>query len=1113
MMKQIEGDTGSLTGAATFQRVIIEEGSELLVSGEDLTSAFYLFRLPPQWVNYLLLEKPVSKRDIGLKGTGRCYLGLTVLPMGWHSSVGLMQAAHRRLALSSPLNGGAGLHELAEISRRSEFPELDDHAGWSVYLDDTTILEQVASNVAESLKGKPPPEQEQLKRAYAWWGIPTNDKKSLVRESKAERLGAMIDGKTGGTPDASETGGGLCYASRLTMAGLREAEELLEGKWDGLPKEDPPDELPSEEKVLVIDLFAGIGGLGEALRKAGLTWRHLVAVEQDSNCRRLLRRAHPGCELVNDIRAFDEGALRKAIEKVPGLTGIVAGGGSPCQGLSTLSSERKHLADERSALFYEAVRVLDMIKKVASELDVWAVRFIENVVADDDDIEEMSAKLKMEPVMVDACHLSRARRPRLFWLSVELTAEEDVDSILRPHFVEKVYRSSVLEEEKDFLIAGAKWEAGQENNKLKFPTMTRAIPRSRPPPKPAGLESTDEEARKRWEGDRFRFPPYTYKSAFMIRDEGSDLLRPLQASEREILMGFPKGHTEKLLKKKPTTVDELLQADDLRCAAIGNSFHTNAVGCLFDHCFSSMGLKERKGATKIVQEYLTKLRDGIKEEIEVAAEDEPEQGEDVPEARGLDDDETMSIVGAMHCEALEQEAQQQQLLDDTVRSDAKLRKALVAAFIRRQEFRGSDVRLDLGSLYRPDSFPRGSVQVNRWKWHVATSYPFRVSEHINSLELRALVHGLEWRCRRAHFGDCRALHLTDSQVALAVAVKGRSSSRLLNRLLKRYAALQVAAGLQRERRKLGALRHQVVAAKTEERYIACFENFLKFHRLQKSFTLPSFEAFDDMVAEYIESLWDQGEPKSCANYTLAALQFYRPQLKHHLPWSWKLVKVWNTLELPQRATPLSPELLMALSGQALRWHQPTFAWLLVIGFTLFLRTGELLSIQVKDVVITHAGGVLYLPPSKGGKRNLLPLERVEICEKSTIHAFNQLLRNKSPGDYLWDQSRGQFMSLWHSIIDSLKLDGLQYFPYSLRRGGATSAYKAGSSLDQLVSRGRWAHVQTARLYLDTGMQALAAISLPATAHPLLHRATAAYLAANQVGTRGRAVSQLRGRLL
>ena len=55
-MKQIEGDVGHLCGATPFQRIVIESGEELLVSGEDLTAAFYLFRLPEEWSKYMVLE-------------------------------------------------------------------------------------------------------------------------------------------------------------------------------------------------------------------------------------------------------------------------------------------------------------------------------------------------------------------------------------------------------------------------------------------------------------------------------------------------------------------------------------------------------------------------------------------------------------------------------------------------------------------------------------------------------------------------------------------------------------------------------------------------------------------------------------------------------------------------------------------------------------------------------------------------------------------------------------------------------------------------------------------------------------------------------------------------
>ena len=97
------------------------------------------------------------------------------------------------------------------------------------------------------------------------------------------------------------------------------------------------------------------------------------------------------------------------------------------------------------------------------------------------------------------------------------------------------------------------------------------------------------------------------------------------------------------------------------------------------------------------------------------------------------------------------------------------------------------------------------------------------------------------------------------------------------------------------------------------------------------------------------------------------------------------------------------------------------------------------------------------------------------------------------------------MSLWHSLVDALKLQNCNFFPYSLRRGGASSAYRAGSSLDQLVTKGRWQHVATARVYLDTGLQALVALTLPPAARPKIQKATAYFRTVSQSGTHGRGV--------
>eukprot|EP00435_Cladocopium_sp_Y103_P040117 s199_g10.t2 len=751
LMHQIDGDCQTL--AASFQRIFVGEDQQLLVSGEDLVSAFYLFALPATWAKYMVLAKPVA--------------------------------------------GGAGLSALAEISRTAVFPLLEEGcAAWSIYLDDTSILEVVSGKAAQELAGRSPEEQTRLKQAYGWWGIPTNPEKALMRCKQAERLGALLDGPRGilrtttkrclelaslgswvrkhsqvgrkalqvyagkavhilqfrrclfaslevifrciahGGPevpvseelctemlvlevllpltqcnlkakidpvvtasDACETGAGVCYASRLSRAGKEEAEKLLEG--------DPPEKgaaigdptkLNSEEKVLVIDLFAGLGGFTLALQKAGVEYHHLGVVEKDAACRRLMRRAHPGAQFFSDIEKFGKSEILSLVKKIPVITGIAVGGGSPCQGLSMLSSKRQHLKDERSKLFYEASRVFKDVEAVAAEMKLWVLKLLENVISDREDIREMNRELKMDALMVDSQYLSRARRPGLFWVSVVLSEEEDVERVEHRDYTQLIYRAE-QEPLELFLTEGAEWEGGLRSEKLKFPTFTRAIVRKKPSPDPAGLGDTPDGARARWEGDQFRYRPYTYRDEYMILTPACEL-RPLNAQEREVLMGYQPGHCMRLLKKPPETPEEKRAAEDLQCSALGNSFHTNAVACL---C--------RKGAREIVQSSMA-------QQITKVNISEPPLEEDPEATTTIDrDEDTISVRGATFAEDMERKSHSTKLLADELHDEMKLSSLVVAAYLRRQEYRGSDVRLDISAVYRPDSYPRGSVEPFRWIWH------------------------------------------------------------------------------------------------------------------------------------------------------------------------------------------------------------------------------------------------------------------------------------------------------------------------------------------------------------------------------------------------------------
>ena len=105
---------------------------------------------------------------------------------------------------------------------------------------------------------------------------------------------------------------------------------------------------------------------------------------------------------------------------------------------------------------------MELVKKVADEEGMWTIRFLENVVPDEQDIRTMSWALAMKPFLVDAMHLSRAKRPRLFWVSVPLVSHEEVEIHEGPFFDEVIY-GAATEPMHAILTEGWEWIAGERD--------------------------------------------------------------------------------------------------------------------------------------------------------------------------------------------------------------------------------------------------------------------------------------------------------------------------------------------------------------------------------------------------------------------------------------------------------------------------------------------------------------------------------------------------------------------------------------------------------------------------------------------------------------------------
>ena len=105
------------------------------------------------------------------------------------------------------------------------------------------------------------------------------------------------------------------------------------------------------------------------------------------------------------------------------------------------------------------------------------------------------------------------------------------------------------------------------------------------------------------------------------------------------------------------------------------------------------------------------------------------------------------------------------------------------------EEKGRSVRLDwdTGSMPPPefrDSRAAVAGLVVDLPWVESFSYRFRHPQHINLLELEALISLFRWLVDHG-LGNRRVLFLVDSRVVLGSVCKGRSSSRRVNVRLRR----------------------------------------------------------------------------------------------------------------------------------------------------------------------------------------------------------------------------------------------------------------------------------------------------------------------------------------
>jgi len=146
LFEVLRGDINCLPNATQWLPLCFSGGEEVNLSQGGMSSAFYLFSIPPTWRPFMCFNFQATGAVIGDSKLDPSWYRPTciVLPMSWSSSVGIMQAVSRELLLSQGLpenselkKGSVLLQWFTQVAAASS----PSRTWWQIYLDNFLVAQ------------------------------------------------------------------------------------------------------------------------------------------------------------------------------------------------------------------------------------------------------------------------------------------------------------------------------------------------------------------------------------------------------------------------------------------------------------------------------------------------------------------------------------------------------------------------------------------------------------------------------------------------------------------------------------------------------------------------------------------------------------------------------------------------------------------------------------------------------------------------------------------------------------------------------------------------------------------------------------------------------------
>ena len=542
--------------------------------------------------------------------------------------------------------------------------------------------------------------------------------------------------------DASERGGAVGIARSLTLEGadFTRASRVAAKNVQRID-------------VLVVSLFNGIGGAFRIYDILGLLPTGGIAFDTFQPANRVTSRRWPYVKIYGDVNQIGPALCKDWAMEFADIAEIHLWAGFPCTDLSSAKAYREGLQGQASGLFYKIPEIVEHLRKAFGPR-VRIRKVIENVASmEREACQEINRVLGLFPYYLDCCDAVPMRRPRLCWCDEPLEgALLNIEVVDERHW-KRVTATKEYPETSSWLEDGFEWP-GRDRGAI-FPTAMKAIRRSQPPPRPAGLARCGEDAVARWQADEYRYPPYQYSDDFILWQ--GNQWRLLDSNERELLLGYGWKHTELCYSASDIKRDRNAY-EDTRCSLLGDAFS------VYSFVVAGAALC-RQFLPKLDYRHLCRrmgMSPGFRAPLRFVA----------PLRRGLSYGTFGEGFGA----------------DDP----GSLNRFLLS----RVNHTGSDIRISSGDIVSPKAYPRQSVEAMWWNWQILFRVLWDRQEHINSLEMRSILLTVKYYVLNLRAANARIFHITDSYVCMSIIGKGRSSSQKISWTLRQLNALLLLFSLQ-----------------------------------------------------------------------------------------------------------------------------------------------------------------------------------------------------------------------------------------------------------------------------------------------------------------------------